>query len=120
MAAYKRAYYEQYREQVVARSKEWAEDNLEKVKRFKANNGRKRRAAKNASKGHFTVEEFDALCSAYGYACLCCGATDRILEADHMVPLTKGGSDDSVIFSPCAASVIAANSRQLSTAGDRL
>jgi 5-methylcytosine-specific restriction endonuclease McrA len=93
VAAYKRAYYEQYREQVIARSKEWAEDNLEKVKRFKANNRRKRRAAMNASGGHFTVEEFDALCLAYGYACLSCGATDRVLEADHVVPLTRGGSD---------------------------
>jgi 5-methylcytosine-specific restriction endonuclease McrA len=94
VAAYKRAYYEQYREQVIARSKEWAEDHLENVKRFKANNRRRRRAAKNAGKGHFTVEEFDALCSAYGYACLSCGATDRVLEADHVVPLTKGGSDE--------------------------
>lgn len=94
VAGYKRAYYEQYRDQVIARSKEWAEDHLEKVKRFKANNRRRRRAAKNAGKGHFTVEEFDALCSAYGYACLCCGVTDRILEADHVVPLTRGGSDE--------------------------
>jgi 5-methylcytosine-specific restriction endonuclease McrA len=94
VVAYKRAYYEQYREQVIARSKEWTEDNLEKVKRFKANNRRKRRAAKNAGGRHFTVEEFDALCSTYGYACLSCGATDRVLEADHVVPLTKGGSDD--------------------------
>jgi 5-methylcytosine-specific restriction endonuclease McrA len=94
VAAYKRAYYERYREEVIARSKEWAGDNLEKVKRFKANNRRKRRAAKTASGGHFTVEEFDALCSVYGYACLGCGATDRVLEADHVVPLTKGGSDE--------------------------
>ena len=94
MAAYKRAYYDQNREQVVARSKEWAEDNLEQIKRFKANNRRKRRAAKNAGSGHFTVEEFEALCSVYGHACLCCGVTGRKLEADHVVPLTKGGSDD--------------------------
>ncbi len=40
------------------------------------------------------VEEFDALCSAHGYACLCCGVTGRILEADHVAPLTKGGSED--------------------------
>ncbi len=94
VAAYKRAYYERYSEQVIARSKEWAEDHLEKVKRFKANNRRRRRAAKNASKGHFTVEEFDALCSVYGHACLSCGATDRALEADHVVSLTRGGSDE--------------------------
>ena len=63
------------------------------MKAVKANNRRKRRAAKNASNGHFTAEEFDALCSVYGYACLCCGTTERRLEADHVVPLTKGGSN---------------------------
>jgi len=90
----KRAYYERNREEVIARSKKWADGNDEKVKIAKATNRRKRRAAKNASTGHFTVEEFDALCSAYGYACLSCSATDRLLEADHVVPLTKGGSDE--------------------------
>jgi 5-methylcytosine-specific restriction endonuclease McrA len=94
VAGSKRAYYERNREEVISRSKKWADGNAEKVRIAKANNRRKRRAAKNASGGHFTVEEFDALCSVYGYACLSCGVTDRILEADHVVPLTKGGSDD--------------------------
>jgi 5-methylcytosine-specific restriction endonuclease McrA len=94
VASLKRDYYERNRQEVISRSKKWAVENAEKVKAAKANNRRKRRAAKTASGGHFTVEEFDALCSEYGYACLCCGATDRVLEADHVVPLTKGGSDD--------------------------
>jgi 5-methylcytosine-specific restriction protein A len=94
VAGSKRDYYERNREEVISRSKKWAEENAEKVKIAKAKNRRRRRAAKNSSKSHFTVEEFDALCSVYGYACLCCGVTDRILEADHVVPLTKGGSDD--------------------------
>jgi hypothetical protein len=62
--------YERNREEAISRSKKWAEENAEKVKIAKANNRRRRRAAKNASKGHFTVEEFEALCSAHGYACL--------------------------------------------------
>ena len=41
MAASKREYYERNREEVIARSAEWAEDNLEKVRQFKANNRRK-------------------------------------------------------------------------------
>jgi len=94
VAASHRDYYERNRQEVISRSKKWAEENADRVRAAKANNRRKRRAAKNAGKGHFTVEEFDALCSAFGYACLSCGATDRILEADHVVPLTKGGSDD--------------------------
>ena len=94
VAGLKRDYYERNREEVISRSKKWAEENAEKVKIAKANNRRKRRAAKNVNDIHFTAEEFDALCSVYGYGCLCCGVTDRFLEADHVVPLTKGGSDD--------------------------
>jgi 5-methylcytosine-specific restriction endonuclease McrA len=94
VASLKRDYYERNRREVISRSKKWAEENADKVRAAKANNRRKRRVAKNAGGGHFTVEEFDALCSAYGYACLSCGATDRVLEADHVVPLTKGGSDE--------------------------
>jgi 5-methylcytosine-specific restriction endonuclease McrA len=94
VASLNRDYYERNRQEVVSRSKKWAEENADKVRVAKANNRRGRRAAKNASKGHFTVEEFDTLCPTYGYACLGCGATDRVLEADHVVPLTKGGSDE--------------------------
>jgi 5-methylcytosine-specific restriction endonuclease McrA len=93
VASLKRDYYERNRQEVISRSKKWAEDHAGKVKIAKANNRRKRRAAKNGDNGHFTAEEFYALCSVYGYACLCCGATDRKLEADHVVPLTRGGSD---------------------------
>jgi 5-methylcytosine-specific restriction protein A len=93
-APYKRAYYEHNREEVIARSKEWLENNVEKVKRFKANNSRKRRAAKHASRGNFTAKEFQQLCGRYGNKCLRCGSTGVVLEADHIVPLTSGGSDD--------------------------
>ena len=82
----KRGYYERNREEVISRSKRWALENAEKVKVAKINNRRKRRTAKNAGGGRFTAEEFDALCSVYGYACLCCGVIGRRLEADHVVP----------------------------------
>ncbi len=91
IASYKRAYHEQNREEVIARSKEWVENNLEKAKQFKANNSRKRRAAKHESRGNFTAIEFKELCERYGNRCLSCGSVDVALEADHVVPLTKGG-----------------------------
>jgi 5-methylcytosine-specific restriction endonuclease McrA len=94
VAASKHAYYEREREEVLARSKKWAEDNPDKVRSAKANNRRKRRAARHASSGSFTAEEFRALCEAYGNRCLACGDTEAALEADHVVPLTRGGSDD--------------------------
>ena len=104
MAAYKRVYYEQNREPVITRSKEWAEDNPEKVSLAKADNRRKRRAAKYASIGSFTAEEFEELCERYGNRCLACGGTEIRLEADHVVPLTKGGADNISNIQPLCGS----------------
>jgi 5-methylcytosine-specific restriction endonuclease McrA len=104
VAAYKLAYYEREREEVIARSKRWAEENPGKVKQAKANNRRKRRAAKHATPGSFTTEEFKALCEDYGNKCLACGDTDTALEADHVVPLIKGGSDDIDNIQPLCGS----------------
>jgi 5-methylcytosine-specific restriction endonuclease McrA len=90
--ASKRKHYELNRDETIARSKKWGEENPEKVRQAKANNSRKRRAARHASPGNFTVEEFEALCGQYGNRCLACGDTEAALEADHVVPLSKGGS----------------------------
>ena len=89
-----REQYERHKHEIVARSKKWAEDNPEKVSNAKADNRRKRRAAKHASLGSFTAEEFEVLCERYGDRCLTCGRTEIRLEADHVVPLTRGGSHD--------------------------
>ena len=94
LSASKRKHYERNRDEIIARSKEWAENNPEKVSQAKVNNSRKRRAAKHASPGSFTAEEFKALCESYGNRCLACGDTEAALEADYFVPLTRGGSDD--------------------------
>ena len=104
VAAYKLDYYERERAEVIARSKKWAEENPEKVRSAKANNRRKRRAAKHASPGRFTAEELEELCEGYGNRCLACGDTEAILEADHVVPLTRGGSDDIGNIQPLCGS----------------
>jgi 5-methylcytosine-specific restriction endonuclease McrA len=93
-SAYKRKHYELHRDEIIARSKKWGEENPEKARQAQANNGRKRRAAKHASPGSFTAEEFKALCESYGNRCLACGDTEAVLQADHVVPLTRGGSND--------------------------
>jgi len=103
-AASKLAYYEREREEVIARSKKWAESNPEKVRQAKANNLRKRRAARHASRGNFTVEEFKELCEIHGNKCLACDDTRAPLEADHVVPLTKGGSDNISNIQPLCGS----------------
>jgi len=94
VSASKRKHYELHRDEIIVRSEKWAESNLEKVRWAKANNSRKRRAARHASPGGFTAEEFRALCESYGNKCLACGDSEAALQADHVVPLTRGGSDD--------------------------
>ena len=103
-AASKLAYYEREREEVIARSKKGAESHPEKVRQAKANNLRKRRAARHASRGSFTAQEFRELCERYGNKCLACGDTEAVLEADHVVPLTKGGSDNISNIQPLCGS----------------
>ena len=102
--ASKRSYYELKREEVLARSKEWAENNPERVRQAKTNYLRKRRAARHASSGNFSVEEFKELCESYGNKCLACGDAEAVLEADHVVPLTKGGSDNISNIQPLCGS----------------
>ena len=104
VAALKLAYYERKREDVIARSKKWAESNPEKVRQAKTNNLRKRRAARHASRENFTVREFKELCESYGNKCLACGDTEAVLEADHVVPLTRGGSDTISNIQPLCGS----------------
>jgi len=100
----RRKHYESNRDEVIARSKEWAENNPERVRQAKTNNLRKRRAARHASRGNFTVEEFKELCESYGNKCLACGDTEAVLEADHVVPLRKGGSDSISNIQPLCGS----------------
>lgn len=55
VAAAKRDHYERNREEVISRSKKWAESNPEKVRIAKAANRRKRRTAMRAGTGTFTT-----------------------------------------------------------------
>jgi 5-methylcytosine-specific restriction endonuclease McrA len=56
---------------------------------------RKRRAMKNNIVGSHTLGDWELLKKQYGYKCPCCGRSEPnvILTEDHIVPITKGGSD---------------------------
>jgi 5-methylcytosine-specific restriction endonuclease McrA len=51
-----------------------------------------KRAKESGVSGSFTREEFADLCARHGNKCLRCGATGVRLAADHVVPLSRGGS----------------------------
>ena len=55
----------------------------------------KRRARIAGSGGNFTAKEWEALKKKYGYRCLRCGRTEPEIKltVDHVIPLSKGGSN---------------------------
>ncbi len=87
----KRTYQRAYAERTGAARRAY---NREYTRRNRA----KRRAAEQRRYGRlvagpgFTHEEWQLLCERYGQRCLACGAIGS-LEADHVVPLARGGGN---------------------------
>jgi 5-methylcytosine-specific restriction endonuclease McrA len=71
-----------------ARVLRWAKENPEKAVVITA----RRRARLSLAEGDYTAQEFADLCDHYGHLCFYCGQAVR-LTADHIVPLTRGGSN---------------------------
>ena len=84
-----RKYQRNNREACRARCRDYQKRNLEVFRALK----QKRRAAKTLAGGSYTVAEWTALCKQGHNRCLCCGKR-RKLTADHVVPLSKGGTSN--------------------------
>ena len=65
-------------------------NKLKHVREARAVICNRRRARKAQAGGDYTLEEFKAL----GNQCLCCGHSDIPMTADHIVPLSRGGTND--------------------------
>jgi 5-methylcytosine-specific restriction endonuclease McrA len=65
---------------------QWKRENPEKCRASE----NKRRTSKSNAGGFFTAEEWFTLCFSVGFKCLCCKEV-KPLEADHVVPVSKGG-----------------------------
>jgi 5-methylcytosine-specific restriction endonuclease McrA len=50
-----------------------------------------RRIRQTSVDGTITANEWTELVNAFGRKCLCCGATDKKLTMDHVIPLARGG-----------------------------
>jgi 5-methylcytosine-specific restriction endonuclease McrA len=101
--AQKREYQKANPELISERSRRYRESHPERLKVFYANNpgyatvqSSKRRAHKKQAGGSYTLEEWNELKARYSYACLSCGRCEPEikLEADHVIPLTKDGSNN--------------------------
>lgn len=66
----------------------------------------RKRARANGREGKFTAEEWKELKARHGHRCLACRKTEPAikLQADHIVPLTKGGSNSIDNIQPLCGS----------------
>lgn len=87
MSASHKDWIRRHREEVRAYQHDWGQKNPDKVR----DGCRKRRAFLAQAEGSFTDAEFQGLVDKYS-GCLVCGTRER-LEADHVIPITKGGSN---------------------------
>jgi 5-methylcytosine-specific restriction endonuclease McrA len=79
-----RAYYYQYK---------WRKLNRDKFLGSLRVRSARRKALKNNNGGEFTQQEWTDLCNKYGNICLCCGKKKK-LTADHIIPLSLGGTSN--------------------------
>jgi 5-methylcytosine-specific restriction endonuclease McrA len=86
-------------DEIRAQYQRWARANPDIVKLKR----KRRYARKKGAEGQYTLKEWTELCACYDYRCLCCG-NQCLLTADHIVPLTKGGSDYITNIQPLCAS----------------
>lgn len=63
----------------------------------------KRRTSISKAGGSFTSEQWTALCKINGNRCLCCNRKKR-LEADHVIPVSKGGTSNISNIQPLCRS----------------
>lgn len=97
------------------RSRQWKRSNIE-TERERLREWRNqhkgwwhnRRTAVTQAGGMFTTSEWNSLVDYYDYKCLCCGRSDVKLTADHVIPVSKGGTSniDNIqpLCGPCNSS----------------
>jgi 5-methylcytosine-specific restriction endonuclease McrA len=98
------SYYKRNKKKIKGNVKAWAKANPERVKALqrewvkrnpdytRAQNSRRRTRITKAG-GKFTAKEFKELCKKHNNKCLRCKKCNK-LTADHVVPVSKGGSSN--------------------------
>lgn len=124
----KRAHYERNREKMIAGATQFAKENPELMRGYKAKYAKtdagklagkaaihRRRARIKANGGSFSREEWLALVERCGNRCVACATpgTATTLEADHIVPIKLGGSNEISNIQPLCRSCNARKSAKV-------
>ena len=86
-----RLWHKENAERTLANTIAWRASNPDAV----AVQRQRRRARLAKAEGDHTAAEWRDLKEQYGHHCLCCGHAepDIVLSADHVIPLSRGGSN---------------------------
>jgi 5-methylcytosine-specific restriction endonuclease McrA len=98
-----RAYWQQWYEKNVRRRKEYCHQYHIKHPEKARNSEYRRRVCIRKAATSYTQSEWEELCARYGYMCLSCRQS-KPLEVDHVVPLSKGGSNSIENIQPLCQS----------------
>ena len=94
--------------------RKWAKENADHIKQHNKETPEvhvaawhRRETKRRSNGGSFTAQEWNALCKKYGNKCLCCKRR-RKLTADHVIPVSKGGTSNieniQPLCGPCNSS----------------
>lgn len=120
---YFKTWYQANKDRVLVRSSQWVKANPDMVR---ANNSRRATRITGAG-GSYTGKQFSDLKRLYGNICLCCKLSDLKLTADHVIPVSRGGSSDISNIQPLCQScnsskgikIIDYRTKQLDTHSER-
>jgi len=91
-----------FRDRTNAYVRQWLSENPERKKAI----GQNRRSLEIGAEGTFTAEELAEIHESQGYCCAFCGVDTKVsFHVDHIIPLSRGGSNWpsnlQVLCAPC-------------------
>jgi 5-methylcytosine-specific restriction endonuclease McrA len=108
-------FYIENKERILEDAKVYRKNNLDHIKKVKKEYNKEhvrekrirenyRRAKKKNNGGMYTAKEWDDLCEKYNNKCLGCNKDNVKLTADHVIPISQGGSNNIDNIQPLCAS----------------